>query len=229
MSRLHSTGFSRSRVASYCSSCSRVRRSTKRSIAQPARPNRRNSFAGAGIDRETVGVVRVALRRCGPRACCDPTRWRSRAAATASRATRRRARSAPTRRNASEHRRGGDAADHLDQAAGDEVHRERQRRTGHAEIEVARQRQVAGERRVFEMSHAGRPHARLRQPIVQPRGRPIAEVGAERLVDRRQRLQQHEHHADERQRPGEAARRAAPRRRARRSQSRRSPAARRAG
>jgi hypothetical protein len=46
--RLHVIGFSRSRVASYWSVCSRVRRSTKRAIVQPARPNSRSSFAGPG-------------------------------------------------------------------------------------------------------------------------------------------------------------------------------------
>ena len=48
ISRLHTIGCSRSRVASYCSRCSRVRRSTNRAIVQPARPNNRSSLAGPG-------------------------------------------------------------------------------------------------------------------------------------------------------------------------------------
>ena len=42
------TGFSRSRVARYCSSNSRLRRAMKRSTVQPARPKSRSSFAGCG-------------------------------------------------------------------------------------------------------------------------------------------------------------------------------------
>ena len=54
----------------------------------------------------------------------------------------------------------GEAADHADEPAGDEVHRVRQRRSRHAEIEVARDGQVADECRVFEVAHAlGRTHA----------------------------------------------------------------------
>src|SRR3981189_2143897 len=44
-SMLHTTGFSRRRVAAYWSSCMRVRRLTKRSIVQPTRPNKRSSLA----------------------------------------------------------------------------------------------------------------------------------------------------------------------------------------
>ena len=146
-SRLQSTGCSRSRVASYCSSCRRVRRATKRSIVQPARPNSRSSLAGRRIDGEAVGVVGVALRGAHLVGVAVAPDARSRAAASASPATRRRARSAPTRRTPTSTTARRDAADHLDQPAGDEVHRDRQRRAGHAEVEVARDGEVAGELR----------------------------------------------------------------------------------
>ena len=45
---LQATGRSRSRVARYWSSCSRRRWAVKRSIVQPARPNRRSSLAAGG-------------------------------------------------------------------------------------------------------------------------------------------------------------------------------------
>ena len=96
-------------------------------------------------------------------------------------------------------------ASQLDQAAGDEVHRDRQRRAGHAQVEVAGRGQVAAEGRVLEVAHAGRPHAGLGEPVVQPGGGPVAQVGADRLVDRDQHLEQHEHHPDGGQRPGQVA------------------------
>ena len=49
-----------------------------------------------------------------------------------------------------------------------------------------------------------RPHARLGQPVVQKRRRAIAEVVADRRLERRQHLQQDEHDADDGQRPGQA-------------------------
>ena len=54
------------------------------------------------------------------------------------------------------------------------------------------------------MAHARRAHARLGQPVVEPRRGAVAEVGADRLVDRREHLEQDEHDADERERAGEA-------------------------
>ena len=68
----------------------------------------------------------------------------------------------------------GQPADQLDQAGGDEVHRDRQRRAGHAQVEVAGRGQVAAEGRVLEVAHARRPQAGLGQPVVQPGGGPVA-------------------------------------------------------
>ena len=48
MARLDKTDCSRIFVASYCSSCRRVRRATKRSIVQPTSPNIRSSLAAGG-------------------------------------------------------------------------------------------------------------------------------------------------------------------------------------
>ena len=61
-----------------------------------------------------------------------------------------------------------------------------------------------------------------------PRGGTIAEVGAERLVDRGQDLEQHEHRAGEREGTAKGCRRAERRRRATPSRSQTSPGARRA-
>ena len=60
----------------------------------------------------------------------------------------------------------------------------------------------AGQSRILEVPHARRADARLGQPVVEPGGGAIAEVGAERLVDRRQHLQQDEDDADKGEGPG---------------------------
>ncbi len=54
------------------------------------------------------------------------------------------------------------------------------------------------------MADPGRTHAGFSEPIVEPRSRAIAEVGADDLMDRREDLQQHERNADQGQRLGEA-------------------------
>ncbi len=99
----------------------------------------------------------------------------------------------------------GDAADHRDQPARGEIHRRRERRPRHPEVEVARDGEVARQLRILEVSHARRTHAGLGQPIVEPGGRAVAEVGAGRRVQRPQHLQQHEQHAHQGERPGQAA------------------------
>ena len=78
-------------------------------------------------------------------------------------------------------------------------------------IEVTGDGQVAGQRGIFEMTDAGRTNARFGEAIVEPCGRPIAEVGADDLMDRRQDLEEHEGDADERERLDEARCPAAPR------------------
>ena len=72
------------------------------------------------------------------------------------------------------------------------------------EIEVARDRQIVSQRRVLEMTHAGRANARFGQLVVEPRRGAIAEVRADGGVNRDQHLQQDERRARERQRRGQA-------------------------
>ena len=98
---------------------------------------------------------------------------------------------------------GGDTANHLHHAAGDEVHGDRQRRAGHAEIEVARDGEVAGECRILEMSHARRAHTGLGEPVVEPCGHAVSEVGAYGLMNRAKHLKQHEDHTGKCQGNGE--------------------------
>ena len=52
------------------------------------------------------------------------------------------------------------------------------------EVEVAGDGEVAGELGVFEVAHAGRADAGLGQSVVEPGRGAVAEVGADRLVDR---------------------------------------------
>ena len=56
-------------------------------------------------------------------------------------------------------------------------------------IEVARDGQVAGELGVLEMRDARRADTRFGEPIVEPRGSTVAEVRADRGVNRRQHLE----------------------------------------
>ena len=59
------------------------------------------------------------------------------------------------------------------------------------------------------MPHPRRADARFGQPVVEPGGGAVAEVGADRLVDRREDLEQDEDDADEGERARRGARRAA--------------------
>ena len=99
---------------------------------------------------------------------------------------------------------GRQAAHHLDQSAGDEVHRDEHGWAGHAQVEISGDRQVVGELRVFQVSHPRRPDTRLGQPVIEPGGRAVAQVGANRLVNRREHLEQNENDTDEREVVGEA-------------------------
>ena len=49
------------------------------------------------------------------------------------------------------------------------------------------------ELRVLEVAHPRGPHAGGGEPVVEPRGGPATEIGADGLVDRRQHLERHEH------------------------------------
>ncbi len=85
-----------------------------------------------------------------------------------------------------------DAADHFHHAAGDEIQRDGQWRPGHSEIEIARDGEIAGKRWILEVSHARRTHTGLGKPVVEPCRSAIAEVGAERLMNRTEHLEQYE-------------------------------------
>ena len=102
-----------------------------------------------------------------------------------------------------EDRHGGQSGQQLDEAGGDEVHRDGQRRPADAEVEVARHGQVAGELRILQVPDAGRLDARHRQLVVEPRGGGAAEVLARGEVQRRQHLQEDEHGPDAGQRQGQ--------------------------
>ena len=71
------------------------------------------------------------------------------------------------------------------------------------EIEVARDGQIADERRILEVAHPLRADARVGQPVVEIRGRAIAEVVTDSSLYRRQDLQQDEDDADDRERDDE--------------------------
>jgi len=71
-------------------------------------------------------------------------------------------------------------------------------------VKIVPLRQIVDERGILEMADPGRVNARVGEPIVEPGRRAIAEVGARRLVDWREHLQQEEDGADRRQRRGQA-------------------------
>ena len=102
-----------------------------------------------------------------------------------------------------EQQRGHQAGEEFHEPAGNEVHRDGQRRAADAEVEVARHREVAGERIVLEVRHARWLCAAGHQLVVQPRGHAAAEVLADGLVQWREHLQQHEQGAGDGERCGQ--------------------------
>jgi hypothetical protein len=159
-------------------------------------------LAGGRIHREPVGIVGIPLR-LSHLVGVAVTPDRALAQEPVRRQPRARERDRRPPRIGGQDCGGREPADHLDHPARDEIHRDRQRRAGHAEVEVARDRQVVGERRILEVTHARRTHTGLGEPVIQPRGRAVAEVGARRLMDRAQHLKQHEHSAGKPERAGE--------------------------
>ena len=103
-------------------------------------------------------------------------------------------------RVAGEDRRGGDAAGHLDHAVGNKIHRDRERRPGHPQVEIAGHGEVTGQGRILQVPDAWRAHAGLGEPVVEPCGGAVAEVSAHCLVDRAEHLEQHKNRARKRQR-----------------------------
>ena len=136
-------------------------------------------LGGRGIDGHPIGIFGVTLRGAHFLGVAihpdgafaqEPVRREPRAAEDERRPPRIR----------EQHDGAGEAADGQDETVGDEVHRDVERGTGHAGVELAGDGQVGGELRIFEVTDAGRPHARLGEPIVEPRGGAIAEIRADR-------------------------------------------------
>jgi hypothetical protein len=99
----------------------------------------------------------------------------------------------------------GDPDHHLHEPVREEVHRDRQRRAHHPEVEVAGHREIGGQLGPFEVADAVGAQRGRHQPVVQVGGHPLAEVGAQQLVQRVQHHRQREHRAGERERPDERA------------------------
>ena len=98
-----------------------------------------------------------------------------------------------------QHHRLRESAEHVHQPGRDEVERDRQRRTRHTAVEVTRHLQVGGQLRILQMPDARRREARVGQLVVEPGRGPVAEVRAQRGVQRTQHLQQDEqdaHHGE---------------------------------
>ena len=106
-------------------------------------------------------------------------------------------------RVAQEDDRGSNATDHLDQAVGNKIHGDGERRPSHAQVKVAGHGEVGGQGGIFEVADAGRAHTGFGQPIVEPGRGAVAQVGTERLVNGAEHLQQDKDAAGKCQRFGE--------------------------
>ena len=103
-----------------------------------------------------------------------------------------------------EHNGARETTDHLHEPAGNEIHGNRQRWTGHPKIEVACDRELAGQVGILEVTNARWQYACLSEPIVEPCSGAVAKIGADRVVDRSEHLKQDEHGAGYRERAGQA-------------------------
>jgi hypothetical protein len=171
---------------------------------QSANPNTRSSLAGPGSTASRKAVVGIALGAADLLGVAiTPDR------AFPQQPMRREPPAGKDQRRppceADYQDRARDATNSHHHAVGKEVERDGERRTGHAAIEVARNDEIRGQRRIFEVGNPGRAHARDGELVVQPRRRPIAEVGADRLVEGREDLQQHEYQPGDCQRHRQAA------------------------
>src|SRR5215510_11078198 len=97
----------------------------------------------------------------------------------------------------------GNATDHLHHAAGDKIHGNSQRRARHSEVEVARHSQVARQFWIFQMADPGWAHTRLRESVVKPSSRTVAQIGAYRLMNRAEYLKKDNNCANKRERTRE--------------------------
>jgi hypothetical protein len=176
-----------------------LREPTYRPVGEAEQPQ---LLGRLGLDRQLVRVVGVALRRAdlGRVAVLPDT-------ALAQQPMRRGPRGDEHQRRppteAEQHHRGSEPADQLDQAARDEVDVQVHRRSGLPAVELARDGQVLAQLRILEVPDPRRPDAGLRERIVQVRRHAAAEVGADRLMHRRQHLQQDERRTHQAQRRGQ--------------------------
>ena len=174
-------------------------------LERPARESEEPQLLARGrIDGEPERIVGIALRRANFRCVAiQPDRTLTQQPMRREPRTAEHDRCPP--REAEEDHGGRDSTDHLRHAAGNEVHGDAERRPHHAEVEVARGGQVAGELGILEMSDTGRTDARFGESIVEPRSRAVAEVRADRGVNRRQHLEEHERDGHCGERSGEPA------------------------
>ncbi len=124
-------------------------------------PEQAHLLGGRRIDGEAIGVVGMALRVADlVRVAVAPDRALAQHPMGRTPPDDEDDRRPP--REPEQHERRGESADELDEAAGDEVHRDAERRSRDAEIEVARHREVVDQ----DPSVRGgrRPAARYRRP-----------------------------------------------------------------
>jgi hypothetical protein len=88
----------------------------------------------------------------------------------------------------------GDPTHGTNQACGNEVNIEVHRRTRHAPVELSRGRQILSKVRILQMSDAGWLNAGANKRLVEPGGHFVAEVHADRGLDRIQDQHEHEDH-----------------------------------
>ena len=206
-----STDRSRSRVASYWRSWRRRRRREEAVEGPAAEPEQPELLRRGRVDRDPVGVLRVA--RGGlhlGRVAVLPHGALAQQPVRGAPGAAQHERSPPLETEQQADR--GDARQQRDEPLGDEVHRDRQGRTHHPRVELARHLQVTGQRRVLEVAHARRLDARGGQLVVEPRRGAIPEVVAEDGVQRHEHLQDHEGDPQRDERAPPAIGRPAPRR-----------------
>ena len=168
----------------------------------PGQAERPQLLGGRRVDRESVRVVGIAL--CRPHLVGVPI---APDRALLEQPVGRQPRTAekkwcpPLERE--QHARRRESTDHFGQSARDEVHRDRQRRSGHPQVELAGDLQIVRELGMLEVAHPRWRDARVGELVVEPGRGPVAEVGAERGVDGVEHLHEDEHHADRRQGRGQ--------------------------
>ena len=159
-------------------------------------------LGGGSVDREAVGVVGVALGELHRRGLAVPPH----AALTQQPVGAPPGQTQHDRRppaEPDEDDRRGEPAEQVDQAAGDEVHRDVQRRSHDPEVEVPGGDEVVDQLGILQVADAGRSDGCVGQLAVQPVRRAAPEVGADGLVQRREDLHRRQRDARRGERPAE--------------------------